>query len=476
MKKTVFFAACAVAVSAGMLSASDFNLDGMKLRDIKARQDIEVPKAEPKDAKIFGLFESKPKPELTPLPEKEWTVMAFINARNDVALPGLLELNELEKVGTTGSVNVVAEFAKMKINTLDFTSNANRRYLLQQDSSELIVKSPVLLERQNVDMGDYRNVVDFVQWTKKYFPARHYVLIIWDHGTGFVDPMKNVAVAPTGTSGAAGTKAISFDFVTKNHITTPELAELLRQSGKLDVLVLNACLMLNAEVSYELKDYAPVTLGSEEVMSAAGFDYADFLAKLNDAPGSTAEQAADILAKGYIAFYQSNNMGAHVTALRPGKMNAFGAKLSEWVTLAMKVKDTAALNAARDGVIRFELDPTNDKDKTISFTGDLYDFLEIYNRSMTASGPEADALRAKGEELMSFISGEMVAKYYAFGSERTGKPFSRAHGLSIHIPMVKRGVSYFAALDAKMGTRYADLRMSKETRWLDFLKWVYEAK
>lgn len=476
MKKTVFFAACTVAVSAGMASASDFNLDGMKLKDIKARQDIAVPVAEPKEAKIFGLFESKPKPPLSPLAEKEWTVMAFINARNDVALPGLLELNELEQVGTSDTVNVVAEFAKMKINTLDFTSNANRRYLLQKDSSELLIKSPVLMERQNVDMGDYRNVVDFIKWTKTYFPARHYVLIIWDHGTGFLDPMKNVAVAPAGTSGAGANKAISFDFVTKNHITTPELAELLRQSGKLDVLVLNACLMLNAEVSYELKDYAPVTLGSEEVMSAAGFDYADFLAKLNAAPSSSAEQAADILAKGYMAFYQGQNMGAHVTALRPGKMNEFGAKLSEWVTLAMQVNDDAAIDAARNGVIRFELDPTNDKDKTISFTGDLYDFLELYNRNMTATGASADALRAKGTELMSFISGSMVARYYAFGNERTGKPFSQAHGISIHIPMVKRGVNYFAKMDASMGTRYADLRMSKETRWLDFLKWIYEAK
>ena len=43
----------------------------------------------------------------------------------------------------------------------------------------------VLEKLPPVDMGDYRQVVNFVRWAKVNYPAKRYMLIIENHGDGW---------------------------------------------------------------------------------------------------------------------------------------------------------------------------------------------------------------------------------------------------------------------------------------------------
>ena len=44
---------------------------------------------------------------------KEWTIMTYINAKNDLEYSGLKDVNEMEQVGSTDKINIVVEIGRM---------------------------------------------------------------------------------------------------------------------------------------------------------------------------------------------------------------------------------------------------------------------------------------------------------------------------------------------------------------------------
>ena len=125
---------------------------------------------------------------------KEWTVMVFINGKNDLELAGLYNVNQMEKIGSTKDMNIVVEQGRMKGQAggdtdLDGDWTGSRRMLIKKDKNEEKITSPVLQEDKVVDMGDYKRALDFVKWSKEKYPAKRYMLIVWNHGSGWMDPL-----------------------------------------------------------------------------------------------------------------------------------------------------------------------------------------------------------------------------------------------------------------------------------------------
>ena len=106
-------------------------------------------------------------------------------------------------------------------------------------------------------------MIDLVSFAKANYPAKHYMLLLTGHGSGWVD------FSPQ----PERRKGISFNGETNNHIRTTQLHDILQAVGYIDVLYLHACLMQMAEVVHEVKDNLGVLVASEETMSDLGFDY-----------------------------------------------------------------------------------------------------------------------------------------------------------------------------------------------------------
>ncbi|MCK5583719.1 MAG: hypothetical protein KAI33_08015, partial [Elusimicrobiales bacterium] len=212
---------------------NDFNLNAMTASDIEFSDELNQK----------GIFDwiKKPKPE--PLDAKEWTVMVFMNAKNDLSEKKFLGLTgkfsqkdiaEMKKVGTTDKVNVVVEYGA--------AGKKTKRMLIKKKNG-FFSKDEVVYEKfKNADMGDYKEVVDFVKWSKTNFPAKKYMLVLWNHGLGWLDPNLDNHTGGTGTS-----KGILFDDETKNYVKTLELGEIFKETGYIDILMMNACLMQMAE-------------------------------------------------------------------------------------------------------------------------------------------------------------------------------------------------------------------------------------
>ena len=404
-----------------------------------------------------------------PAPLKEWTVMAFINGSNDRADLYSENLRAMSTVGTTASVNVVAEVGlRMQSRSL-----VQRMLVLPGDGSE--INSQVYKTWLNRDMGDWRNAAEFFKWAKAAFPARRYMMIIQNHGGGFTDE----TYVP-----ASQAKGISYDYVSKNYIKIPELPLLLSEAGGADIFIMNACLMQQAEVAYEIGRNAGVILASEETDSSLYYQYGERLQYLNANPqASTERTAAAFVALRRKLMQPGNSFYSEVlhstitinrgyantlSAVRPSEVAGLPAALDKWTGAVMAANETEAVKFAVATAPRFGVQ--NSADQPFSKFTDLGDFV---GRVMSLSNDAA--VRDAGSELLELLAKRVVLANSAMNVNSAGADYSRvAKGLAIKmVPLSPVNPAVMApGMSIIEDTKYADLRLSRDSQWDEFLRWA----
>ena len=405
---------------------------------------------------------------------KKWTVMVFINGKNNLEIAGLYNVNQMEKVGSTQDINIVVELGRMNgqesgDTDLDGDWTGSRRLFIKKDADEEKITSPVVQKTDKIDMGDYKRAADFVTWAKKNYPAQKYMLILNDHGTGWLDPRL--------TANAAD-KGISFDDETNNYIRTAQIGQILKDSGKVDILAFDACLMQMSEVAFEVKDKTDVIVGSEEIIPGFGYPYSLFLGVLAKNPDTDAETLGAATVEAFKMFYDAIGKGAQLSAIRSSRLGDFGTKVSEFAALAKEVNDVDALKAARAGVMRYDIaGKETDPQKTITFYGDLHNYAGLVSVNLKgAEGPAASAaLKLKAAELQNFIDTQLIIDNKASGKDRLGRDLTDSHGISIYLPPAEARVPQ-EKLEAIFEGRYVDFEFDKAAKWHDFVTYLYGVK
>jgi hypothetical protein len=242
----------------------------------------------------------------------EWTVMVYLDADNNLESAGIDDINEMEMVGSTSEVNIVVQVDRVPYSVLassnqgyaDDTSNGNwtttRRYYVTQDFNPVLINSTLKIDLGELNMGDPQTLVDFANWAAINYPAKKYLLVIWNHGGGFRSLNLAKDIAWDDTNGG-------------DKITMPELEDALSmisaQIGKnIDIVGMDACLMAMTEVAYQIKDYADILVTSEESEPEGGWPYDTILSQLVSNPlMSPKELATDIVDK-YIYSYPFSNV------------------------------------------------------------------------------------------------------------------------------------------------------------------------
>ncbi len=234
----------------------------------------------------------------TPVGPKEWTVLVFINADNDLEGQGLNDINEMEQVGSSDKVNVVVQidrFARGKGNTItDGNWVGTRRYYVTKDNNKKKVASQLVQNMGETDMGDRQVFADFLSWGVKTYPAKKYCVVVWNHGAGW--------------------QGISFDEDSGRHMRMPDVLWALREGqkalpqadgkpAKFNVIDFDACLMGTIETAYELRDVAEYMVASEETEPGSGMPYREYLAPLVSAPTMSPRQLSRNMVAAYVRSY-----------------------------------------------------------------------------------------------------------------------------------------------------------------------------
>lgn len=235
-----------------------------------------------------------------PLPEKEWTFLLFLNGHNNLSSFGTMNLKDMEKSGSTDQVNLVVEWGKSD-------DSKTHRLLVEKSTNPSQVTSPTLMSRENVDMGDYRNLVDFAKWGIQNFPAKHYFIAVWNHGSGW--HFQNLLRTGSGFQ----ITDISFDDETGNKITTEQLGLAMNEiqtylGRKIDIYGSDACLMQMIEVAAEMKDAVNYFVGSQDLEPGEGWPYGPFMQAWTANPGISPQDLSILLSKEYLKSYSGSGV------------------------------------------------------------------------------------------------------------------------------------------------------------------------
>nr|MDA8130964.1 clostripain-related cysteine peptidase [Elusimicrobiota bacterium] len=215
--------------------------------------------------------------------------------------------------------------------------------------------------------------------------------------------------------------------------------QVLERTGKIDILSMDACLMQMMEVAYEARSGADYIVASEETEPGDGYTYNTWLDKLTASPSMEAAALSKVMVNSYADHYQSINQGATQSAVKTSELGSLAGMVDGWVSAVMASGDTAAARNARTKAQAFYY----------SSNKDLYHFVKLVDDA--SSDP---AVKAKGGEILSFLSGSVITHNRAVGSK-----YANAFGLAVYLPN-----AYNSAYDG--------LQWAQDSKWDDFMKWI----
>jgi len=357
--------------------------------------------------------------------DKEWTIMVFVNGKNNLEMYALKDMNEMEMVGSSDKVNIVTEIGRIAgYDSSDGDWKTTRRFLVKKDNDTKKVTSPVVQELGVTDMGDYKSVVNFVQWAQTNYPAKHYMLIVWNHGAGWIK-----------SRGMEAAKGISYDDQSGNHITTPQMGLMMKAIGKIDVIGTDACLMQMPEVNYEIKDYVDYIVASEETEPGDGYTYNTFLGPVVAKPTMSALEVGKQAVNAYADHYGTQD---HTQSLvLASAMNGLIPQVNAFVKAAMAANEKSLIKTAMSGTQAY----------AYAENKDMWHFLSLY----AASSKDAN-VKATAKALQDYITGSLVLL------NRANSNYSDSHGLAVYMPNYTN-------------SSYAQLAWARDSQWDEFIGW-----
>ncbi len=220
-----------------------------------------------------------------------WTFMVYMSDC-DLEAWALADLNEMEEIGSDDHLNIVVQLDRWEsISPTDDRTNGNwttaKRLLVQQDNDPVSLGSLEIEDLGEINSADPRELEDFTTWAMDEYPADHYALILWNHGSGI--------------DGICWEQSMEEEDV----ITIQELGSSLDSitdggTRPIDIIGFDACLMSAIEVAYEIAPYGRYLLGSEITEPNFGWDYSA-LGELQADPFMDEMEIMEAITSSYLA-------------------------------------------------------------------------------------------------------------------------------------------------------------------------------
>ena len=96
----------------------------------------------------------------------EWTWIVYLAGDNNLQGAGDDDLKEMQEVGSSEHLNLIVQF--------DTEVKGTTRYRVDKGGLTTIEEMP------GVDTGDPKVLAEFISWTIAKYPARRYLVDIWN--------------------------------------------------------------------------------------------------------------------------------------------------------------------------------------------------------------------------------------------------------------------------------------------------------
>ena len=245
-------------------------------------------------------------PEETPVADDleldDWTIMVYIAGDNNLEVNALDDLDEMELVGSSDTVNII-----VLMDTLTFIEGTHW-YVIEAAADEV---DHIDLEAGvndcdceavagacpdgDLNMGDGETLKDFIVKSAAYAPAEQYMLVLWDHGGGWYGVCWDDS-------------SVREEDGRIDRLTVDEFGNAIRaaeeEAGiRFTVIGFDACLMSMVEVAYEIRDLADYMISSVTGIPVAGWPYdLSFDELIADSSLDVLTLSEEII-EGYIEYY-----------------------------------------------------------------------------------------------------------------------------------------------------------------------------
>lgn len=112
-----------------------------------------------------------------PEPDTEWCLMFYIQASNNLSKFAQYNLQAMAEIGSRYNFHIAVQWHQPR-------QQGIWRYRVEKGKIDLKYSDE---QAQTYDCA--KNLIDFVDWSVKNYPAKKYALVLWNHGVGILDPV-----------------------------------------------------------------------------------------------------------------------------------------------------------------------------------------------------------------------------------------------------------------------------------------------
>ncbi len=226
---------------------------------------------------------------------KDWTILVFMAADNDLEPYAYWDLYEMEAGYQSGAARGASSTLKSDLVVqLDVRGREGLRRLHLFQTPEVHdpgkglgafrsakaseVRSPIVdIIPETPALSREKQLEDFLRWGVRNYPSTHLMVVVWGHGQGW---------GTRSRTSESGGVALSEDG--SSRLSIPALSRVIakisreeRGGRQIDVYASDACLMQMAEVAAEVAPHARYIIGSSQVQTFQGLPYRRILHELN---------------------------------------------------------------------------------------------------------------------------------------------------------------------------------------------------
>lgn len=396
--------------------------------------------------------------------EKDMTVCIYIANDNDLDYFAKKNLIDMKKIGSTPYLNIVVQVDAQGI------SGKSKRYYVEKNKLIQVNKNDPVTEKK-LDFGNTQTLIDCCMWAIKSYPAKHYTLVLWNHGIGILDniggktstaselfnynPETNMLELNRTISFIEYSRqkeeeerqrGICFSDTFGTYLTNAKLIQALStvqqnlNGFKFDIIAFDACLMSMLEIGNLLKPYANIMVGSQELELGAGYPYHKVFEPYLE-KALTPHEFAQHMVNAYGSHYKLITSDYTLSAVDLEKITKLEESLEQTVQLLVE----ALKNQKNHSVQRLIIASKNRRLCTCFAEPtyiDLYDFLTNLIDSTDYMLLQNQALYLK-DMLLQPLQDTQAALKECVIANSVGKNLSKAQGISIYFPSKSIDSSYF---------------------------------
>ncbi|MBA3752015.1 hypothetical protein H0X06_04440 [Candidatus Dependentiae bacterium] len=407
--------------------------------------------------------------------------IVFMAARNDLYPYAGRNIKQLQANTSSDHVKI---FVRLDLKKPD--RNAETKQFFIENKNIQFVGS-----QEYLDSGDENSLIETIRTAYTTWPAEKVVLVIWNHGTGGIEPSIIKALNPSelfhfnnkknlielersrgfidfitqGSPYENKTKGICFDDSSGNYLTIKKLARVLHVATtkilkkKFSILACDACLMSGIDVFSSFHNSIDYFVGSQEVVLGTGYNYDLMLEPLL----SKRMTCDELFASHCVSAFQKTYGKITEDYTHCAIDVQFCEQLERNIdTLALSL--IFGLDQQENKSVKAALRKSRNKNNCTYFKEPTYIDIDNFYENLLLALPNC-TLKTQ-ESTLFFI--EHVTKLLLEGrtimhtmvkANAVGKNLQKARGISIYFPEYIIHNSYFRNVFA-----------TKKTHWLKFLR------